>query len=131
MPPSPTGKSRPVFFASSKLDDALTTYLRVRTECGHGLGYSSSFRGLDPDSRLFLSATGEASRSRPMESRGDTGFCAGPSWRPIASWSAMPTWRERRPCRAAELKDIDASLEFRVGCGAQRRQGEPESNSPT
>ena len=73
-----TGKPRPVFFASSKLNDALSTYLRVRTECGHGLGNSSSFRGLDPHSRLFLTATGEGFHITPYGEPGQHRFLCRP-----------------------------------------------------
>ena len=73
-----TGKPRPVFFASSKLDDALSTYLRVRVECGHGLGNPSTFRGLDPDSRLFLTATGEGFQITPYGEPGQHRFLCRP-----------------------------------------------------
>ncbi len=73
-----TGKSRPVFFASSKLDDALSTYLRVRAECGHGIGNPSLFRGLDPDSRLFLTATGEGFQITPYGEPGQHRFLCRP-----------------------------------------------------
>ena len=74
-----TGKSRPVFFASSKLDDALSTHLRVRSECGHGLGNPSSFRGLDPAGRLFLTATGEGFRITPYGEPGQHRFLCRPA----------------------------------------------------
>ena len=57
-----TGKSRPLFFASPRLDEALDVYLRVRIDSRHGLGNPSRFRGLEPDSRLFLNAEGEGFR---------------------------------------------------------------------
>jgi integrase len=72
------GKPRPVFFATSKLDDALSAYLRVRAECGHGLGNPSRFRGLDPDSRLFLTATGEGFRITPYGEPGQHRFLCRP-----------------------------------------------------
>ena len=73
-----TGKPRPVFFASSKLDDALRTYLRVRAECGHGLGNPSLFRGHDPASRLFLTATGEGFQITPYGAPGQHRFLCRP-----------------------------------------------------
>ena len=73
-----TGKARPLFFASSKLDDALSTYLRVRAESRHCLGNSTSFRGFDPDSRLFLTATGEGFQITPYGEPGQHRFLCRP-----------------------------------------------------
>ncbi|MBI2749095.1 MAG: site-specific integrase [Burkholderiales bacterium] len=73
-----TGKSRPLFFASSKLDDTLTAYLRVRLEGRQGLGPSSSFRGLDPESRLFLTATGNGFQITPYGEAGQHRFLCRP-----------------------------------------------------
>lgn len=53
------GKPRPLYFSSCRLDDALAAYFRERCDCGHGLGEPDCYRGLDPDSRLFLSPSGE------------------------------------------------------------------------
>ncbi len=57
-----SGKSRPLYFASRKLDDALDAYLAERVARGHGIADGSAYRRLDPDSPLFLSATGEGFR---------------------------------------------------------------------
>lgn len=73
-----TGKSRPLFFASSKLDDALGAYLRVRLESRQGLGPTSSFRGLDPESRLFLTATGSGFQITPYGEAGQHRFLCRP-----------------------------------------------------
>lgn len=73
-----TGKSRPLFFASSKLDEALSVYLQLRVESGHGLGQPSTFRGLDPDSRLFLTAIGEGFRITPYGAPGQHRFLCRP-----------------------------------------------------
>lgn len=56
------GKQRPLCFSSRRLDEALDTYFQERYDCGHGLGAPSSYRGLNPDSRLFLSSSGEPYR---------------------------------------------------------------------
>lgn len=64
------GKTRPLYFASSRLDHALDAYLRARLERRHGLGHTADFRGFDPHSRLFLSATGDAF---PITAYGDLG----------------------------------------------------------
>lgn len=73
-----TGRSRPLFFASSKLDDALSTYLRVRLESRQGLGPTSAFRGLDPESRLFLTATGNGFQITPYGEAGQHRFLCRP-----------------------------------------------------
>ena len=73
-----TGKSRPLFFASRKLDDALTAYLRVRLESRQGLGPTSAFRGLDPESRLFLTATGSGFQITPYGEPGQHRFLCRP-----------------------------------------------------
>lgn len=57
-----SGKSRPLYFASRKLDDALDAYLAERVARGHGIADGGAYRGLDPDGPLFLSATGEGFR---------------------------------------------------------------------
>ena len=54
-----SGKARRLYFTSTRLDDALGAYLKERLDQGLGLGADGTFRGLDPHSRLFLSATGE------------------------------------------------------------------------
>lgn len=73
-----TGRSRPLFFASSKLDDALSVYLRVRLESRQGLGPTPSFRGLDPESRLFLTATGNGFQITPYGAPGQQRFLCRP-----------------------------------------------------
>ena len=57
-----SGKSRPLYFASRKLDDALDAYLAERVALGHGAADSDAYRGLDPGGPLFLCATGEGFR---------------------------------------------------------------------
>jgi integrase len=52
------GRARPLFFSHRRLDEALEGYLGQRFESGHGLGKRGLYRGLDPDSRLFLSHDG-------------------------------------------------------------------------
>lgn len=54
------GKPRPLYFSSSRLDDALGAYFRERIDSGHGLGAPDAYRGLDPHSRLFLTPESEA-----------------------------------------------------------------------
>jgi integrase len=57
-----TGKPRPLYFASRKLDDALDAYMAERLARGHGRADPGAYRGLDPTSPLFLSSTGEGFR---------------------------------------------------------------------
>ena len=73
-----TGRPRPLFFASSKLDDALNAYLRVRLESRQGLGFASASRGLDPESRLFLTATGCGFEITPYGEPGQHRFLCRP-----------------------------------------------------
>lgn len=57
-----SGRSRPLYFASRKLDDSLDAYLAERLARGHGVADTSGYRGLESTSALFLSATGEGFR---------------------------------------------------------------------
>jgi len=57
-----SGKSRPLYFTSTRLDAALDHYLSERLVQGLGLGEASAYRGFDPRSLLFLSPTGEGFR---------------------------------------------------------------------
>lgn len=72
-----TGRARPIYFTSGRLDEALGQYLRVRVARSHGLGVSShAYRGLDPESPLFLTATGEGFRiSHPHLGDGRRSVC--------------------------------------------------------
>jgi len=53
------GAARPLFFANAKLVAAIDEYLVERVRNGQGAGRSGAYRGLAPDSRLFLTAEGE------------------------------------------------------------------------
>lgn len=53
------GRPRPLYFASDKLIDSLDDYLSERVALGWGVWSSSDYRGLDPNSCLFLTSTGE------------------------------------------------------------------------
>lgn len=53
-----TGRARPLYFGSAVLCAALDAYLADRVRRQRGVGACANFRGLDPHSRLFLSATG-------------------------------------------------------------------------
>lgn len=54
-----SGKARPLYFTSGRLDAAMDLYLAERVAQGLGLGGSEAYRGLDPRSPLFLSPSGE------------------------------------------------------------------------
>ena len=72
------GKARPLFFASSKLDEALSAYLDERLVLGQGLGVPSTFRGLDPASRLFLTSTGDPFPIKPYGASGQLRYLCRP-----------------------------------------------------
>nr|WP_297383456.1 site-specific integrase [uncultured Roseateles sp.] len=73
-----TGKPRPLFFTSTRLNDALALYLAERLADGLGLGEPHAYRGLDPRSRLFLSTTGEGFRITPYGQAGQRRFLCRP-----------------------------------------------------
>jgi integrase len=73
-----TCKSRPLYFASRKLDEALTAYLDQRLVLGQGLGAASTFRGLDPASRLFLTSTGDPFPITPYGAPGQQRYLCRP-----------------------------------------------------
>ena len=52
------GKERPLFFASTKVVAAVDAYLEERVRRGQGAKQWTKYRGLDPDSRLFLTDDG-------------------------------------------------------------------------
>ena len=52
------GRSRPLYFRSARLNTAMNDYLAERVFRKLGLGVPERFRGLDSESRLFLSSTG-------------------------------------------------------------------------
>lgn len=54
-----SGKARPLYFASARLNAALDAYLAERLRLGLRLGEAALYRGLDPRSPLFLSASGQ------------------------------------------------------------------------
>jgi integrase len=54
-----SGKARPLYFTSARLDAALDRYLAERLVEGLGRGEPAAYRGLDPRSPLFLSSSGE------------------------------------------------------------------------
>lgn len=69
-----TGRARPLFFRSTRLDEALDAYLSLRISGKLGLGIEGEYRGLDPMSRLFLSASGQGFDIRPYGSDGQKRF---------------------------------------------------------
>ena len=69
-----TGKARPLHFRSTKLNSVLALYLQERVTQGLGVLAGPGYRGLDPDSRLFLSATGEGFKITPYGKEGQRRF---------------------------------------------------------
>lgn len=92
-----TGKARPLHFASTRLDESLSNYLEERLRLGLGLGRDGAYRGLDPDSRLFLSTAGEGFKITPYGAPGQRRFLC----RPI-----LETYRKL--FRYAEMKGVTA-----------------------
>lgn len=54
-----TGRPRPLYFRSERLNAVLGEYLARRAQLKQGIGPDAQYRGLDPLSRLFLSPTGQ------------------------------------------------------------------------
>jgi integrase len=52
------GKERPLFFASTKVVAGVDAYLEERVRRGQGTKTWTKYRGLDPDTRLFLTGDG-------------------------------------------------------------------------
>ena len=73
-----TGRARPLFFASSKLDEALSHYLQQRRALVQGVSDFESYRGLLPGSRLFLTASGDEFRIVPYGNAGQRRFLCRP-----------------------------------------------------
>lgn len=69
-----SGKSRPLHFTSTRLEGALSEYLQERLAMHLGVGVPGAYRGLDPDSRLFLSSTGEGFKITPYGKDGQRRF---------------------------------------------------------
>lgn len=57
-----SGRARPLYFTSTRLDAVLDQYLSERLAGGLGVGEPAAYRGLDPSSLLFLSPSGEGFR---------------------------------------------------------------------
>lgn len=53
------GRARPLYWRSPRLVEAMDLYLVERSRRGLGAGHRGRYRGLDPDSRLFLTESGE------------------------------------------------------------------------
>jgi integrase len=73
-----TGKIRPLHFSSTKLDEVLAQYLQERLALKLGICTADAYRGLDPDSRLFLSAAGEGFKITPYGKEGQRRFLCRP-----------------------------------------------------
>lgn len=73
-----TGKPRPLHFSSTRLDEVLTLYLHERLTLKQGIDAPGAYRGLDPRSRLFLSATGEGFKITPYGRDGQRRFLCRP-----------------------------------------------------
>ena len=59
------GRPRPLFLDSERLREALDAYLVERRRRSIGAGEPASYRGLDPDSALFLTDKGKSFELKP------------------------------------------------------------------
>ena len=73
-----TGKPRSLYFASTRLDEVLTLYFEERLALNLGVHVAGAYRGLDPTSRLFLSATGDGFKITPYGKEGQQRFLCRP-----------------------------------------------------
>jgi integrase len=69
------GKPRPLFLDSERLQEALDAYLLERRRRSIGAGEPSSYRGLDPDSALFLTERGKSFELKPRAGGGKGMTC--------------------------------------------------------
>lgn len=69
-----TSRPRPMYFHSTRLNDALGAYLVERARKGEGIGADALYRGLNPRSRLFLSASGLGFEITPYGDEGQQRF---------------------------------------------------------
>lgn len=92
-----TRKPRALYFTSTRLDEALTLYLQERIALNLGVHATGAYRGLDPDSRLFLSATGEGFKITPYGKEGQLRFLCR---------AILETYDKL--FRYAEIKDVSA-----------------------
>ena len=69
-----TGRSRPLFFRSKQLILALDAYLAERAASAGADADRDRYRGLDPNSRLFLSQSGDGFDIRPYGEEGQHRF---------------------------------------------------------
>ena len=69
-----TGRSRPLYFRSARLDEAMAGYLAERALGQHGMGTQGRFGGFEPTSRLFLSPTGLGFEITPYGDAGQRRF---------------------------------------------------------
>lgn len=73
-----TSRARPLYFHSTRLNEAMNAYLADRVLWGAGLGVEGQYRGLAPGSRLFLSASGKGFEITPYGEAGQRRFrCRG------------------------------------------------------
>lgn len=117
-----TGRPRPLFFRSMRLDEALDAYLSQRISSKLCLGIKGEYRGLDPMSRLFLSASGQGFDIKPYGSDGQKRFrCRAiqetyrklfryAELKPVTALTARHTVAERLYARGADESQIGLLL---------------------
>ena len=121
------GKERPLFFASTKVVAAVDAYLEERVRRGQGTRKATKYRGLDPDSRLFLTGDGREMPSKSEPSATGSTTCAESSMTSTARPSPGPDSKVcRRFARGERLpKDLprEAAMSIRSGKCSGSRSG--------
>lgn len=117
-----TGRARPLFFRSTRLDEALDAYLSQRISGKLCLGIEGEYRGLDPMSRLFLSASGQGFDIKPYGSDGQKRYrCRAiqetyrklfryAELKPVTALTARHTVAERLYARGADESQVGLLL---------------------
>lgn len=72
-----TSRARPLYFHSTRLNEAMNAYLADRVRCGAGLGVEGQYCGLAPGSRLPLSASGKGFEITPYGEAAAPSRCRG------------------------------------------------------
>ena len=107
-----TGKIRPLHFSSTRLDEVLALYLQERLTQQLGVHTQDAYRGLDPDSRLFLSAMGEGFKITPYGKDGQRRFLCRPI---LETYSKLFRYSELQGVTALSARRTVISLLYARG----------------
>lgn len=112
-----TGKSRPLHFSSTKLDQALALYLEDRLVQNLGTHTEGVYRGLDPDSRLFLSTLGVGFKITPYGKEGQRRFLCRPI---LETYSKLFRYSELRGVTALSARRTVISQLYERGADEEQ-----------